>query len=230
VTSPAVPVDGVLGAARNPIVRWEWVADRPDELWARTIDHLQLTVTAVGVGLVLASLLAAVALRHRWTFTPITTFTAFLYTVPSIAAFAVLVPITGLTMLTAQIVLVSYTLLILVRNIVAGIDGVPAEVRAAADGMGFTPLRRVLTVELPLAAPVILAGVRVATVTTVSLVTIAGVIGFGGLGTYLIDGFQRSFYTPTTVGAALVVLLAVVLDVALHRLEVVVTPWARRRS
>jgi osmoprotectant transport system permease protein len=220
----------LLAAARNPIIRWEWVAERPGEIWDRTFTHLKLTVIAVAVGFVISAVLAAVALRFRWTFTPITAFTGFLYTIPSIAAFAVLVPITGLTLLTAEIVLVSYTLLILVRNMVAGIDAVPSAVRDAAVGMGFSPLRRLWSVELPLAAPVIIAGVRVASVTIVSLVTIAGIIGFGGLGSFLIDGFQRSFYTPTTVGASLAILLAITLDLALQRLEIAITPWSRRQA
>jgi osmoprotectant transport system permease protein len=217
----------VTAAARNPIVRWEWVADRPDEILRRTLDHLELTVIAVVVGFVIAAVLSGIALRFRWTFAPITAFTGFLYTIPSIAAFAVLVPVTGLSMLTAQIVLVSYTLLILVRNMVAGINGVPSAVRDAAAGMGYSPLRRLWSVELPLAAPVIIAGVRVATVTTVSLVAIAGVIGFGGLGSFLIDGFQRGFYTPTTVGATMSILLALSLDFLLQRLQAVITPWSR---
>jgi osmoprotectant transport system permease protein len=220
----------LLAAARNPIIRWEWVAERPGEIWDRTFTHLKLTVIAVAVGFVISAVLAAVALRFRWTFTPITAFTGFLYTIPSSAAFAVLVPITGLTLLTAEIVLVSYTLLILVRNMVAGIDAVPSAVRDAAVGMGFSPLRRLWSVELPLAAPVIIAGVRVASVTIVSLVTIAGIIGFGGLGSFLIDGFQRSFYTPTTVGASLAILLAITLDLALQRLEIAITPWSRRQA
>jgi osmoprotectant transport system permease protein len=218
--------------ATNPIIRWEWVFLREDtrgELWDATMQHLQLTLIAVGVGLVIAAGLAAVALRFRWTFAPITAFTSFLYTIPSVALFGLLVTRYG-NMLSAEIALVSYTLLVLVRNIVAGIDGVPAAVTDAADGLGLGRTRRLLTVELPLALPVIVAGIRVATVTTVGLVGITAIIQLGGLGQLIFDGYGTQYYTKIVVGSALSVLLALVLDVGFNRLEVLLTPWARRRS
>ena len=140
-----------------------------------------------------------------------------LYTIPSIALFALLVPVTGLTITTAEVGLVSYTLLILVRNIVAGIDGVPAAVREAAVAMGYRRWRMFAQIELPLALPVIIAGLRIATVTTVGLVTVTALIGQGGYGAFINDGLQRFFNTPLVVGAVLSVALAVALDVAARR-------------
>jgi osmoprotectant transport system permease protein len=217
--------------ATNPIIRWEWLFVREQtrrELWDATLQHLQLTLMAVGIGLVLASALAAVALRFRWTLTPITAFTSFLYTIPSVALFGLLATRFGNTT-AAEVALVSYTLLVLVRNIVAGIDGVPSAVTDAADGLGMTRTRRLLTVELPLALPVIVAGIRVATVTTVGLVGITAIIQLGGLGSLIFDGYGTLYYTKIVVGSALSVLLALVLDVTFSRIEVALTPWSRRR-
>jgi osmoprotectant transport system permease protein len=218
--------------ATNPIVRWEWVFLRDEtrhELWAATVQHLQLTLMAVGFGLVIAAALAAVALRFRWTFAPITGFTGFLYTIPSVALFGILVTRFGNTV-SAEIALTSYTLLVLVRNIVAGIDGVPAAVTDAADGLGLSRMRRLLTVEVPLALPVIVTGIRVATVTTVGLVGITAIIQLGGLGELIFDGYGTQYYTKMVVGSVLSVVLALVLDLLFHRVEVVLTPWARRRG
>jgi osmoprotectant transport system permease protein len=218
--------------ATNPIVRWEWVflrEDTPGELWEATLQHLQLTLMAVGIGFLVASLLAAVALRFRWSFPPITAFTGFLYTIPSVALFGILVTYYD-NVVAAEIALVSYTLLILVRNIVAGIAGVPRSVIDAADGLGMSRFRRLLTVELPLAVPVIVAGLRVATVTTVGLVGITSIIQLGGLGSLIFEGFNSQYYTKMVVGSALSVALAVALDLLFSRIEVALTPWARRRS
>lgn len=218
--------------ATNPLVRWEWVFVREDtrhELWAATRQHLELTVMAVGMGLALASALAAVALRFRWTLPPITAFTGFLYTIPSVALFGLLA--TELTNTqAAEVALVSYTLLVLVRNIVAGIDGVPAAVTDAANGVGMSRVRRLFTVELPLALPIIVAGIRVATVTTVGLVGITAVIQLGGLGRLIFDGYSSQYYTKMVVGSALSVLLALGLDLLLRAAEIALTPWMRRRA
>jgi len=153
-----------------------------------------------------------------------------MYAIPSLALFILLSPVTGLTVLTAEIALVSYTLQILLRSIVAGIDGVPASVRESATAMGFTRRQEFWRVELPIALPVIMSGLRIATVTTVGLVPIAGILGSdqGGLGTFIFDGLNRFFNTPLFVGAALTVVLAVVLDVTLVRVERLLTPWLRK--
>jgi osmoprotectant transport system permease protein len=215
---------------RDHLVYWPWVGDHLAELRADLLEHLRLTAIAVVVGFLVASALSLVALRWRWSFAPITWVTGILYTIPSLALFVFLVPITGIgSTLTAEVPLVSYTLLILVRNIVAGIDGVPGEVREAADGMGYGRWRRLGTVELPLAVPAIVAGVRIATVTTVGLVTITAFVGLGGLGNQILTGLDRRFPTQIIVGGALSVALSIVLDVALVGVEHVLTPWARHR-
>ncbi len=218
--------------ATNPIVRWEWVFLREEtrtELWDATYQHLKLTFIAVGAGTLISAALSAVALRLRWTAAPITAFTGFLYTIPSVALFGLLRSRFG-NVVAAEVALTSYTLLVLVRNMVAGIDGVSAAVTDAADGLGFSRTRRLLTVELPLALPVIVAGLRVATVTTVGLVGITAIIQLGGLGSLIFDGFGTQYYTKIVVGSVLSVGLAVALDLLFHRLEVLLTPWARRRG
>lgn len=213
----------------EPLVRWDWVGSHLDEVWARTVQHVQLTAVAVGVGFVIAMCLALIALRYRGAYTPITWLTGILYTIPSIAFFALLVPFTGLSIVTAEVGLVSYTLLILVRNIVAGVDGVPDSVREAATGMGFRRWRMFTSIEFPLALPVVIAGVRIATVTTVGLVTVTALIGQGGYGAFIADGLRRFFNTPLILGSLLSVLLAVTLDALLVAVERLLTPWARRR-
>jgi osmoprotectant transport system permease protein len=211
----------------DSFVWWDWVGRNLDEIWARSGEHLQLTAVALGVGLAISTVLAVVALRWRRTYAPITWVSGLLYAIPSVALFAILVPITGLSFLTAEIGLVSYTLLILVRNIVAGIDGVPAEVREAADGMGFTPGRRFWRVDVPLAVPTIIAGVRIAAVTVIGLVTVTALVGAGGYGVFILDGLGRNFTTPIVVGATLSIAMAVVIDLALLGAQHVLTPWAR---
>lgn len=213
---------------RDQLVSWSWISERWDEVWDATVAHVQLTVVAVAIGLVIAIVLSALALAWRPLYAPITWVTGFMYTIPSLALFSFLVPIMGLGFATAQVALVSYTLLILVRNIVAGVDGVPAAVKEAADGMGYTPLRRFLAVDLRLATPTIVAGLRIATVTVVGLVTVTALIGEGGYGVFILDGLRRRFSTPIILGTVLSVLLAVVIDVALVLVERALTPWARR--
>jgi osmoprotectant transport system permease protein len=143
-----------------------------------------------------------------------------------LAALALLVPWTGLSRTTAVIALVSYTLLIMVRNILVGLDGVDPDVREAAAGMGFTGRQRLLRVELPLAAPAIVAGIRIATVTTIGLVTVTAVIGQGGLGQLILEGLIRDFRTPLVVGSVLSVALAVVADISLALAQRRLTRWA----
>jgi osmoprotectant transport system permease protein len=193
-------------------------------------EHIELTAIAVGVGLVISIPLALAARRWRFLERPVLSFTGGLYTIPSLALFALLVPLWGLSRLTAEVGLVSYTLLILVRNVIAGLDGVPDEVRDAARGVGYRPLRQLMEVELPLALPVIVAGIRIAVVTTIGLVTVTGLIGQGGLGAFIVEGINRDFRTPVVVGSALSVALAVVADVALAGTLRLLTPWQRRMS
>lgn len=220
----------VLSAVSDPWVRWGWVADHVDDIAAATRQHIELTVIAVGIGLALSFPLALLARRWRWLQTPILSTTGILYTIPSLALFAMLVPWTGLSRTTSEVGLVGYTLLILVRNIVAGLDGIPRDVREAAEGMGFSRARQLLRIELPLAAPVILAGIRIATVTTIGLVTVTAVIGQGGLGQLILDGLIRDFRTPLVVGSVLSVALAIAADVGLAGVQRLLTPWAGRES
>jgi osmoprotectant transport system permease protein len=218
----------VVAADADSFLWWDWVDDHYEEIWDRTVEHLQLTGTALAIGFVVSVALAILALRVRPTYGPITWVTGLLYTIPSLALFGFLLPITGFGTTTAVIGLVSYTLLILVRNIVAGVDGVPPAVKEAADGMGYTPWRRFVSVDLRLATPAIVAGLRVATVTTIGLVTVTVLIGAGGYGVLIEDGLGRNFSTPIVVGATLSVAMAVGFDLVLLGLERLLTPWARR--
>jgi osmoprotectant transport system permease protein len=193
----------------------------------RVVEHLELTFIAIAVGLVLSFALSLIVLRVPRTYGPVTWVTGILYTIPSLALFSLLIPFTGLSIVTAEIGLVSYTLLILIRNIVGGIRGVPADVREAAEGMGLSPSQVLWRVELPLGTPVIIAGIRVATVTTIGLVTVTALIGQGGLGFFILQGIQQFFATPLIIGAFLSVVLAVLVDSLLVFFQRVVTPWAR---
>ncbi|CAN5818962.1 ABC transporter permease [soil metagenome] len=212
----------------EPWVDWDWVADHRELIWDLFRSHVELTVVAVVIGLALSFPLALAARRWRLLYGPVLSATGVLYAIPSLALFALLLPWTGLTRTTALIGLVSYTLLILVRNIVAGLDGVAPEVREAATAMGMRGPLRLVSVELPLALPAVVAGIRVATVTTIGLVTVAALIGHGGLGQLILDGLNRSFPTPLIVGSALSVALAAVADVALVGAQRLLSPWATR--
>lgn len=220
----------VVAQTDRPLIDWSWIGRNGSDIWAQTLEHLYLTAIAVAVGLVISLALAAAALRWRALYAPIASASGVLYTIPSLALFAFLVPFTGLSVLTAEVALVSYTVLILVRNIYTGITGVPAGIVEAADGMGYRPWQRFLRVQLPLAAPVILAGLRIATVTVVGLVTVTALIGLGGLGFFILDGFRRSIVFPTEIilGTVLSALLAALLDVGLLGIERAITPWRRR--
>lgn len=207
---------------------WDWVNDHRTLILDLARTHVELTVLAVVMGLALSFPLALAARRWRLLYSPVLSAAGVLYAIPSLALFALLLPWTGLTRTTALIALVSYTLLILVRNIAAGLDGVPSEVSEAATAMGMRSSRRLWSVELPLALPAVVAGIRVATVTTIGLVTVAALIGHGGLGQLILDGLNRDFRTPLVVGSALSVALAATADVMLVGVQRVLTPWARR--
>ena len=218
----------MIAQATNPIIRWEFLVDEWDQVGEALGQHVRLTLISVALGLVLSAGLAAVALRFRWTATPITGIAGFIYTIPSVALFGLLVPYTGLSATTAVVPLVGYTLLILVTNIVAGFRAVPASAREAAEGMGMTAARRILTVELPIALPYVVTGLRIAAVSTVGLVTVAAIVGQGGLGRLILDGLRRTFWTPMTIGAGLSIALALVLDLAIQVVGRLLTPWTRR--
>ena len=226
------PSPALLAAQQRPLFEWSWVVRNTDRIWDATLEHLYLTGMAVGIGLVLSLLLAVLALRNRRLYAPIIAAGGLLFTLPSLAAFALLAPFTGLSATTAIIALTSYTILILVRNIVTGIDGVPDEVVEAARGMGYRRTRLFLEIELPLALPVIVAGVRIAAVTVIGLVTVTALLGLGGLGQFILSGFRvlPPFPTQIIVGTGLSVVLAIVFDLGLLGVERALTPWARRRA
>ena len=209
------------------LIRWSWVGDHLDDIRGYLVQHVQLTVLAVLLGLLIAFPLSLAAIRWPRLYAPILGLTGILFTIPSLALFILLIPFTGLSTRTALIGLTIYTLLILVRNMVEGLRGVDRDVREAAQAMGYTPARQLFRVELPLALPVIMAGVRIATVTTIGLVTVTALIGQGGLGRLFIDGFTLNFATPIVVGLVLSVLLALTADLLLVGLQHRLTPWAR---
>lgn len=228
----SLAVAAVVGQAAGPVVQWDWIGDHLPLIGSAVVQHLVLTFVAVGIGFAISMALALVAIRFRFTYGPINGVAGILYAIPSLALFILLTPFTGLTPLTAEIALVSYTLQILFRSIVAGVDGVPASVLEAATGMGLTARQRLWRIELPLALPVIVSGLRIATVTTIGLVPIAGLLGSdqGGLGQLIFDGLNRFFNTPLVVGAVLTVVLAVILDLALVGAERLLTPWSHRTT
>jgi osmoprotectant transport system permease protein len=209
-----------------------WVVDNLDQVAERIGQHLVLTIFPLLIGIVIALILAIIAIRRPRTYSPVTAITGLLYTIPSLAAFAVLRPIFGLTLVTAFIPLVTYTLLILFRNFTAGFYSVPAEILEAAEGMGYTRRERLRRVELPLAVPLIMAGIRLASVTTIGLATVVAVLGdsFGGLGQLITEGIQTFFPTKYLLGGVLSVVLAISVDVLLVWIEKRLTPWAHAKA
>lgn len=212
------------------MIDWAWIADHLGDLASRTVQHLYLAAIAVAVGFVISFGLAVWSVRRRRVYAPIIAITGLLYTIPSLALFPLFIAVTGLTDLTAEIPLVLYSLLIFVRNIVAGLDGVPADVLEAADGTGYASRSRFWQVEVPLALPLIVAGIRLASVSTIGLVTITGILGdrFGGLGFFIFEGRRHAFPTEIFMGGLATVALALVMDVGLVALQRRLTPWQRQ--
>jgi osmoprotectant transport system permease protein len=215
----------------QPLIDFGWILDHPDDIALRIWQHIILTAIPVAIGFGIALVLGIWIVRKPVAYGPVTVVSGLLYTIPSLAAFAVLIPITGISLVTAVIPLVTYTLLILVRSIVAGFRGVPMDVLEAAEGMGYTRRQRFLRVEFPLAVPLIMAGIRLAVVTTIGLATVASILGesFGGFGFFITEGLNRFFLTEIYVGAVLSIALAFGADFLLVRLERLMTPWARAR-
>jgi osmoprotectant transport system permease protein len=209
---------------------WVWIGDHIPQLISRTGQHLYLTVIALVVGFAISFAIGVGVTRWRAIYLPAAILAGIVFTIPSIALFAALVPITRLSVLTAEIPLVLYTLVILLRNVVAGFDAVPADVREAADAMGFRRGSRLLRVELPLAVPLIIAGLRVASVSTIGLVTITAILGqtLGGLGFFIYEGMNRFFATEIYAGAIPTILLALLVDRFFVVVQRLVTPWAQR--
>jgi osmoprotectant transport system permease protein len=207
-----------------------WIFDNFDRYTQPLLEHIYLTVVAVAVGFAIAFALALVARRQRWLIGPIVGLTGVLYTLPSLAVFFLLLPITGRGTTTALIALTAYTLQIIFRNIIIGLEGVPAEARDAGRGMGLTDRQLLWRVELPLALPDIIAGLRIATTTTVGLATLAVFAGAGGLGSEIIAGSNITFKTGVVAAGGLAVLLALALDVLLLGVQHALTPWRRARA
>ena len=206
-----------------------WIVDHFDRYTDPLLQHLFLTVVAVGCGFAIAFVLALVARRRHWLNGPILGVTGVLYTLPSLAVFFLLLPITGRGNTTALIALTAYTLQIIFRNIVTGLENVPAEARDAGIGMGLTDRQLLWRVELPLALPDVIAGLRIATTTTVGLATLAVFAGAGGLGEQIVTGSNITFKTGVVAAGGLAVLLALALDMVLLGVQRVLTPWRRAR-
>ncbi|MET0727740.1 MAG: ABC transporter permease [Acidimicrobiales bacterium] len=209
---------------------WDWISRNSDLITSSLKEHVILTVAAVGLGLLIALPLGVAATRWPRLYGPSLAVTGILFTIPSLAAFAFLIPYTGLSRTTALIPLTSYTLLILLRNVVAGLTAVPDEIKDAADGMGFSRARRLVRIELPLALPAIMAGLRIATVTIVGLTAVAGLLAIPSLGNLIYIGQNRPIRTAVTVGIALSIILAVAADLLLGLVQRLLTPWARSRG
>jgi len=219
---------GKLSCVQNNGICPDWIVHHLGDYASPTWRHVQLTLAAVLIGFVIAFALAIVAHRHRWLTGPIIGVTGILYTIPSLALFALLIPLTGFGFVTALIPLTVYTLLILFRNIVAGLDNVPAEARDAALGMGFTDRQLFWRVELPLALPEIFAGLRVATTSTVGLAALAFYAGAGGLGQQILSDI--AFKSNVLTAGAICILLAFVLDLGLLGAQRALLPWQRARA
>ena len=203
-----------------------WSDYRP-ELTDATVEHLWITVVSVLVGLAVAVPLALLARRNPTVESIVVGATTIIYTIPSLALFSLLLPFTGLSATTVIIGLALYSLTILVRNVLAGLRAVPEEVVESARGVGYSNTRLLTRVELPLALPVIMAGLRIATVSTVALTTVGTVVAYGGLGNLLKNGVQEDFRAQVLAASVICVLLAVVLDLLLLAVQRLTTPWAR---
>ena len=202
-----------------------WIADNFDRYVDPFVQHVVLTVVAVAIGFLIAFTLALVAYRHRWLINPVTQVTGVLYTIPSIAAFFLLLPITGRGFVTATVALVAYVLLIIFRNVLTGLDNVPEDAKDAGRGMGLTDRQLLWRVEVPLAVPEIMAGLRIAVTTTVGLATLAFFAGAGGLGEQIFADI--TFKSNVVTAGGLAVLLAALLDGGILLVQRMITPWTR---
>lgn len=202
-----------------------WIKDHIGDYMHPLLRHLELTVVSVVAGFLVAFALALLAHRRRWLVGPITGVTGVMYTIPSLALFAILLPITGFGFVTGVVALTSYNLLVIFRNVMAGLDNVPVAAKDAATGMGMTDRQRLWRVELPLAVPEIVAGVRVATTTTVGLAALAFIAGAGGLGQQII--LDQNFKSNIVTASVLCILLAAALDLLILGGERLALPWRR---
>jgi osmoprotectant transport system permease protein len=207
---------------------WSWIPGNWSLIWQLTRENAYLGVVPALIGLVISLPIGIVAARWRWIYPPVLTVVNIAYAIPSLALFIALIPAFGLTDTTVIIALTVFSLCVILPNVVAGLRAVPAPVTQAATAMGYGPLRRLVTVELPLAVPVILAGLRVGVVASISLASVGQLIGVSSLGYLFIDGLQRSFPTEIYVGLFLVIVLALACDLILVAVKWALTPWAAR--
>ncbi|WP_062435982.1 ABC transporter permease [Herbidospora daliensis] len=219
----------------EPLVRWDWIARNWDNGGPTSVkvlleNHIVMAFVPVIAGLLIAIPLGLACARYRWLYQPTVGIMNVVYSLPSLALFSILLSVTGLTQTTVIIPLTLFSLAVLIPAVVDGMQSVPDHVRQSAVAMGFQPMRRLTRVELPIAVPVVLAGLRVAAVSSISLVSVGALIGQGGLGYLFIDGWQRQFYTPIVVGIVLVVALALVADLVIIVAQRLLTPWSRRRA
>ena len=207
---------------------WSWIPDNGSLIWHLTYENAYLGVVPALIGLVISLPLGVIASRWRWFYPPVLAVVNILYAVPSLALFIALIPAFGLTDTTVSIALTVFSLCVILPNVVAGLQGVPSAVKQAATAMGYGPARRLVTVELPLAVPVIIAGLRIGVVAGVSLASVGQLIGVSSLGYLFVDGLQRSFPTEIYVGLFVVIVLALACDLILILIRRVLTPWAVR--
>ena len=207
---------------------WSWISSNGALIWQLTKENAYLGVVSALIGLVISLPLGIVAARWRWFYPPTLTIVNVIYAIPALALFIALIPSLGLTDTNVIVALTLFSLCVIVPNVVAGLRAVPAPVRQAATAMGYGGLRRLVTVELPLAVPVIIAGLRVAVVSSISLATVGQLIGVSSLGYLFIDGLQRAFPTEIYVGMVLIIALAVACDLVLVGIRRLLTPWAAR--
>jgi osmoprotectant transport system permease protein len=213
--------------AQNKVFCPGWAIDNFDRYVDPALEQVVLVVVSVGLGFVIAFSLALLAHRRRWLAPPLIGLTGVLYTIPSLAFFFLLLPVTGRGNDTAIIALTAYTLQILLRNIMSGLKNVSPEVKEAGRGMGLTPRQLLWRVELPLATPEIIAGLRIATVSTVALATLAVFAGGGGLGTEIVTGSNINFKTGIVIAGGLSILIALAFDAILIGIQRLATPWRR---
>ncbi|MQY03259.1 ABC transporter permease [Actinomadura macrotermitis] len=219
-----------FGDDGEPLINWNWLDRNTDEIGSLLSDHVLMSVVPILIGLAIALPAGLACVRWRRLYAPVTGLTSALYALPAIALFIVLIPFTGLTRTTVMIPLTMYTLSVLLPAVVDGLRSVPEHVRLSAVAMGFGTLRRLVQVELPIALPVVMAGLRVTTVSNISLVSVGALIGVGGLGQLFTDGLNRDFLTPILAGIVLTIALALVADVLLVVLQRLLTPWTRARG
>ncbi len=221
----------LLQSLDQQLVDWAWIRQNyREDIVPAVIGHIYLSFVSVAIALAISLPVGIIVSRYRKAYPPVTILTGLLYTIPSLALLAILVVIPGIGVGPNAVIiaLVAYSLLVLIRNVVTGIDSVPAETIDAARGMGLTERQILFKVEIPLALPVIVAGIRIATVTVIGIATIGAYIAGGGLGQLIFDGIDQNFPTKVIVGAVLATAMAVVADLLLLALERYLRPWARR--